>query len=391
MKDVGQDDLADWDPERPWPIRLTDAQRLDWLRLIRSERIGPAAFRSLFNRYGSAADALAALPDLARRGGAKRVPRICSVEAAARELEDASRRGIALIAPGEADYPPAMRHMPAPPPLLSVLGRPTVLRRQAIAIVGPRNASAMGLKFAGLVAHALGEAGLVIASGLARGIDGAAHAASVPTGTVAALAGGLDRVYPPEHVDLAARIQATGALISEMPLGHAPRAKDFPRRNRLIAGMALGTIVVQAAERSGSLITARLASEMGREVFAVPGFPLDARAAGTNRLIRGGATLVTCAQDVLDALEPQLRVTPHQDGPAIAEAIPQQRLVAPQEPDATLIGRVVSALGGEAVEIDDLVRMLDASPGEVRAALLDLELAGRIERQGAHGVALRGR
>ena len=391
MRDIEQADVADWDESRPWPIRLTDAQRLDWLRLIRSERVGPTAFRQLFNQYGSAEAALAALTDIARRGGAKRGMRVCTREAAEAELAEAARRGIVFVAPGEADYPPAMRHMPSPPPLLAVRGHVPALRRQAVAIVGPRNASALGIKFAGQLAHELAEAGLLVVSGLARGIDGAAHAASLRRGTVASLAGGLDRLYPPEHAELAERITERGALISEMPLGHAPRAKDFPRRNRLIAGMSLGTVVVQAAARSGSLITARLANEMGREVFAVPGFPLDPRAEGTNQLIRRGATLTTSVDDILEALAPQLREDPW-EAPAVAEE-PAQGYAPPPPPHAPMDGsesdRLLAAIGAEPVDLDDLLRATDLAPATLRAALLELELSGRIERHGQRQVTRR--
>ena len=388
FRDVEQTDVATWDADRPWPIRLMDAQRLDWLRLIRSERVGPSTFRQLFNHFGSAAAALEALPDMSRRGGSKRAMRVCTRSEAEAELARAERLGVTYLAPGEADYPPAMRHMPSPPPLLAVRGRARALRRQAVAIVGPRNASALGTKFAGQLAHELAEAGLLIVSGLARGIDGAAHAASLHRGTVASLAGGLDRIYPPEHDRLAERILETGALVSEMPLRHAPRAKDFPRRNRLIAGMSLGTIVVQAATRSGSLITARLANEMGREVFAVPGFPLDPRAEGTNRLIRRGATLTTSAGDVLEVLGPQLTGDP-MEAPAVAEA-PRTPYAEPPEPAAGTGDRILRAIGPEPVDLDDLLRATGLSPAELRAGLLDLELAGRIERHGNRQVALGG-
>ena len=386
--DVEQTDVATWDEDRPWPIRLSDAQRLDWLRLIRSERVGPSTFRQLFNHFGSAEAALEALPDMARRGGARRQARVCTRAEAEAELARAARLGVTYLAPGEADYPPAMRHMPSPPPLLAVRGQARALRRQAIAIVGPRNASALGTKFAGQLAHELAEAGLLVVSGLARGIDGAAHAASLHRGTAASLAGGLDRIYPPEHAQLAERILETGALVSEMPLGHEPRAKDFPRRNRLIAGMSLGTIVVQAATRSGSLITARLANEMGREVFAVPGFPLDPRAEGTNRLIRRGATLTTSAADVLEVLAPQLKGDP-MERPAVEETRPAP-YAAPPEPTGGTGERILRAIGPEPVDLDDLLRATGLAPAELRAGLLDLELAGRIERHGNRQVALDG-
>src|SRR4030081_488092 len=293
------------DKKTPSTTHLTDAQRIDWLRLIRSDNVGPRTFRSLINHFGSAHSALERLPDLARRGGAARPGRICSEDDARAELAASRKAGVSLVAPGEAGYPPRLATLDDAPPLLGVRGAFDVLMRPTIAIVGSRNASGAGLKFAGTLARDLGEAGFVIASGLARGIDQAAHRASLESGTVAVLAGGHGRIYPPEHEDLLATIiESGGAAISEMPLGHVPRARDFPRRNRLISGVALGVVVVEAAHRSGSLITARIAAEQGREVFAVPGSPLDPRAAGTNDLIKQGATLPTKASDVIDALEP---------------------------------------------------------------------------------------
>src|SRR6201747_1171581 len=238
---------------------LTDAQRVDWLRLIRSDRVGPHTFRSLINHFGSARSALERLPDMARRGGADRPGRIYSEEEARAELAASRKLGVSLVAPGEAGYPPRLAMLDDAPPLLGVRGAFEVLMRPMIAVVGSRNASGAGLKFAGTLARDLGEAGFVIASGLARGIDQSAHRASLASGTIAVLAGGHDKIYPPEHEDLLAAIVGTnGAAISEMPLGHVPRARDFPRRNRLISGVALGVVVVEAAHRSGSLITARI-------------------------------------------------------------------------------------------------------------------------------------
>src|SRR5437660_3508618 len=256
--------------DRPSTTRLTDAERLDRLRLIRSDNVGPRTFISLLNHFGDAKTALERLPDLARRGGASGPGRICSEDDARAELDAAKMIGVSLVAPDEAGYPPRLAVLDDAPPLLGVRGAPDVLMRPVIAIVGSRNASGAGLKFAGTLARDLGEAGFVVASGLARGIDQAAHRASLESGALAVLAGGHDRIYPPEHADLLAKIlESGGAGISEMPLGHVPRARDFPRRNRLISGVALGVVVVEAAHRSGSLITARIAAEQGREVFAV--------------------------------------------------------------------------------------------------------------------------
>ncbi|MGC0394527.1 DNA processing protein [Bradyrhizobium sp. USDA 241] len=272
-------------------VELTEPERIDRLRLIRSDNVGPRTFRSLVDHFGTARLALERLPDLARRGGAARSGRICSADEAKAELAASRKFGIAWLAPGEDGYPARLAMIDDAPPLLAVRGDTKTLTRPMIAIVGSRNASGAGLKFAGQLARELGDAGFVVISGLARGVDQAAYRASIENGTIAVLAGGHDCIYPPEHGDLLAAILGhAGAAISEMPLGHEPRARDFPRRNRLISGASLGVVVVEAAHRSGSLITARMAAEQGREVFAVPGSPLDPRAAGANDLIDSGTT-----------------------------------------------------------------------------------------------------
>src|SRR5476651_1558826 len=369
------------DKRTPGTAHLTDEQRIDWLRLIRSDRVGPHTFRSLVNHFGSARAALERLPDLARRGGASRPGRICSEDDARSEIAAGKKLGVALVASGEAGYPPRLAVLDDAPPLLGVRGTLDVLMRPVIAIVGSRNASGAGLKFAGTLARDLGEAGFVIASGLARGIDQAAHRASLASGTVAVLAGGHDKIYPPEHEDLLAAIVGTnGAAISEMPLGHVPRARDFPRRNRLISGAALGVVVVEAAHRSGSLITARMAAEQGREVFAVPGSPLDPRAAGTNDLIKQGATLTTCAADVIEAVEPIM-------GRPVELREPDEDPLA-SEPDAGDRARIIGLLGPTPILLDDLIRMAGTSAAIVRTVLLELELAGRLERHGGGLVSL---
>jgi len=363
-------------------INLTDEQRIDWLRLIRSDRVGPHTFRSLVNHFGSARAALDRLPDLARRGGASRPGRICSEADARTELAASKNLGVSLLAPGEAGYPPRLAVLDDAPPLLGVRGAFDVLMRPIIAIVGSRNASGAGLKFASQLARDLGEAGFVIASGLARGIDQSAHRASLASGTVAVLAGGHDRIYPPEHEELLAAIVGTsGAAISEMPIGHVPRARDFPRRNRLISGVALGVVVVEAAHRSGSLITARIAAEQGREVFAVPGSPLDPRAAGTNDLIKQGATLTTEAADVINAVEPIM-------GRPIELREPDHDEPLEIDPAASDRARIIDLLGPSPVLLDDLIRMAGTSPAIVRTVLLELELAGRLERHGGGLVSL---
>jgi DNA processing protein len=368
--------------DRTPSTHISEAERLDRLRLIRSDNVGPRTYRSLFHHFGDAKTALERLPDLARRGGAAGPGRICSEDGARAELEAARKIGVSLLAPDEAGYPPRLATLDDAPPLLGIRGAPGVLMRPMIAIVGSRNASGAGLKFAGTLARDLGDAGFVVISGLARGIDQAAHRASIQGGTVAVLAGGHDRIYPPEHEDLLAALLEHGAAISEMPLGHVPRARDFPRRNRLISGAALGVVIVEAAHRSGSLITARMAAEQGREVFGVPGSPLDPRAAGTNDLIKQGATLVTEAADVIHAVEPimerpiMLGVREGDDEPLDFESDTSDR------------ARIVNLLGPSPVSLDDLIRMSGASPAIVRAVLLELELAGRLERHGGGLVTL---
>jgi DNA processing protein len=365
-------------------IKLSDAQRLDWLRLIRSENVGPRTFRSLLNHFGGAGAALNALPDLARRGGAGRTIKIFPQADAQRELEAAGRRGVTFVALGEEHYPARLQAIDDAPPLLAVRGRLAALGDPIVAIVGSRNASAAGMKLAERFARELGEAGFVVASGLARGIDAAAHRASAATGTVAVLAGGHNHIYPAEHAPLLESLLANGAAISEMPLDWEPRARDFPRRNRLISGLSVGVIIIEAAQRSGSLITARMAAEQGREVFAVPGSPLDPRAEGTNNLIKQGATCTTTTVDIIAVLQPIL------GRPAAAALLEEPGPSSPHDLDidAGVRSRIINLLGPTPVSIDDLVRLADASPAEVRITLLELDLAGRIERQPGGLVAL---
>ncbi len=365
-------------------VRLSDEQRLDWLRLIRSDNIGPRTFRDLINHFGGARAALAALPGLARRGGASGPARIFPLEEAEAELAAARARGVEFIALGEPDYPARLQMIDDCPPLLAVRGQLVTLARPLVAIVGSRNASAAGVKFAERLAHDLGNAGFAIVSGLARGIDAAAHRASLASGTIAVLAGGHDRIYPAEHAELLDAILADGAALSEMPLAWEPRARDFPRRNRLISGLSLGVVIVEAARRSGSLITARLAGEQGREVFAVPGSPLDPRAEGTNGLLKQGATLVTEAADVIAVLEPILG-----RGFDLPAQEPERETPAPgSEPGEDERSRIVTLLGPTPAAIDDLVRLSRTSPAIVRAVLLELEIAGRLERHGGGLVSL---
>ncbi|MBB4185278.1 DNA processing protein [Sinorhizobium terangae] len=369
-------------------IALTERQKIAWLRLIRSDNVGPATFRDLINHFGTAEAALEALPDLSRRGGSDRTFRIATIADAERELEAAHRFGAVFVGIGEPDYPPALREIDGAPPLIAVKGNVRAATRPSLGIVGSRNASVSGAKFAAMIARDAGAAGYVITSGLARGIDTAAHRASLRTGTIAALAGGLDQPYPPENIELLQEITSgEGLAISEMPFGWEPRARDFPRRNRLIAGVSLGVAVVEAANRSGSLITARYAADFGRLVFAVPGSPLDPRCHGTNDLLKQGATITTSSADVLEALAPLTRddLLTRLD---VKEPTIENTRAAPAAPDDSERNRIIEALGPTPVEIDDIIRHTALSPSQVHLVLLELDLAGQLCRHGASLVSL---
>lgn len=368
-------------------VRLTDAQRVAWLRLIRAENVGPATFRSLVNHFGSAQGALDALPDLARRGGSRRPIVVPSADEAEREIVRTIAAGARLVALGEPDYPTELRRLEAPPPLLTVRGAPDgLLARPAVAIVGSRNASLAGLKMADRIAVGLGREGIVVVSGLARGIDAAAHRATLDSGTVAVIAGGIDHVYPEEHAPLVEEIVANGgAVLTEMPYGWIPRAQDFPRRNRIVSGLGLAVVVVEAASRSGTLHTARFAAEQGREVFAVPGSPLDPRADGTNGLIREGATLVRGVADIFEGLRPLLDRPPPPEG--AAEPGDEDM---PDAVDDAARAAVIAVLSPVPTAVDDIVLHTGLKLSVVTLVLLELELAHRLERQGGQLVAFVG-
>jgi DNA processing protein len=325
------------------------------------------------------------LPDLARLGGSRRGIRICPRTAAEREVETLSRAGGRLIVLGDAAYPNPLSALTDAPAVLSVLGRPDFLVQSTIAIVGARNASANGVRFAETLARDLGGAGFIVVSGLARGLDAAAHRGALATGTVAVLAGGVDIIYPRDNERLYHDIAATGTVLSEMPWGQQPTARHFPHRNRIVSGLAAAVVVVEATLRSGSLITARLAGEQGREVFAVPGSPLDPRAEGTNGLIKQGAIPVTEAADVIAALEPILGPSPDPPVREPASELPFSPATAPGEDERA---RVLALLGPAPAAIDDLVRLSEATPAAVRTVLLELEIAGRLERHGGGLVSL---
>jgi DNA processing protein len=377
--------------------------------------VGPRTFQTLINRFGGASAAIEALPSLLARNG--RIGRVTTLSEAEDEMAVGLRYGVRFIAMGEPDYPRYLRAIDSAPPIICVRGGQSVFGRPGVAIVGSRNASAAGLKMAEILAEGLGRHHCVVISGLARGVDARAHGASLQTGTIAVLAGGHDRVYPAEHAELLDAILETGAVVSEMPMGWEPRGRDFPRRNRIISGLSLGVIVVEAAVRSGSLITARFATEQGRDVFAVPGSPLDPRAEGTNDLIREGATLIGSIDHVMSALGPLLG---RDDWPMQAQ---ESEPDTDQEPlwdeleiddtgfneqavgnlrhsirgnsslvegesggltDAELTPRALlkQLLGPSPISVDDLVRLTGRAASIVQTVLLELELEGLIERHG---------
>ena len=369
------------------PRTLSDAERLDWLRLARSENVGPITFFALLARFGTPAAVLDALPALARRGGRRRPIKVCSRAIAERELEALTAIGGRLIARGEPAYPEPLAAVDDPPPVIALRGRVDLLATDCIAVVGARNASANGLHFAEQLAAELGAAGLTVVSGMARGIDARAHTGALATGTVAVMGGGIDVVYPKENRSLFEQLLEIGAVVSEAPLGTVPMGRHFPRRNRIIAGLSRGVVIVEGAARSGSLITARLALEQGREVMAVPGSPLDPRASGPNRLIRQGATLVENAEHVLEALAEggrQMLSEPRQHWPD------DTALGAPEDDESPANAResVVALLGSSPVPVDMLVRQSRLTPAMVATILLELELAGRLERQPGNRVSL---
>ena len=344
--------------------------------------MGPVTYRQLIARFGTATAALAAVPDLARRGGGAS-PRLFSRDNAEREIAQVEKLGAKYMAMGQGLYPRFLAELDDAPPLLIVRGKLGLLDRQAVVIVGARNASAAACRFARGLAHDLGQNRLVVVSGLARGIDGAAHDGALESGTIGVVAGGIDVFYPPENAERQRALFERGLVVAEMPPGTEPRARHFPYRNRIIAGLCAGTVVVEAAPRSGSLITARLAAEAGREVMAVPGSPLDPRAQGCNQLIRDGATLVQNAADVVEALgpiEPTVRSAPS----AYEHAKPE-----PLNGGGDALSVVEELLGPSPVPVDEIIRLSGASSGAVQMALLELDLAGRLERHAGGRVSLR--
>jgi DNA processing protein len=355
--------------------------RIARLRLIRSENIGPVTYFQLVARFGSAGAAIAAIPDLAARGGG-RPPRLAARAVAEREIEQVARLGARHLFLGQDPYPPLLAEIETAPPALVVKGDLGLLERPAVAVVGARNASAAACRFARMLASGLGEAGAVVVSGLARGIDTAAHDGALDTGTIAVVAGGIDIFYPPENAERQSAIAERGLLVAEQAPGTEPRARHFPYRNRVIAGLANGTVVVEAAPRSGSLITARCAAEYGREVMAVPGSPLDPRAQGCNLLIRDGATLVQTAEDVMEAISPLHLPRFREPGVDYAGSRAASDI---DERDRIVLGGLLNATP---VPVDELIRQSALAPAVVHTVLLELELAGRLERHAGGRVTL---
>ena len=370
-------------------VAMDDAERFARLRLLRSPHVGPATFHRLITRFGSARAALPALPELAARGGA--AYRMAPAEAIEADFAGAARCGARHVFHDEADYPLALLAIDQPPPVITVRGNLALFDQPGVALVGARNASAGAVRLARDFGAGLAARGFAVISGLARGIDAAAHIGALSAqhpdgGTIGVIAGGIDVVYPPEHAELQERIAHEGLLVAEMPPGTEPQARHFPTRNRIIAGLAAGTVVVEAAPKSGSLITARLAGEFGREVMAVPGSPLDARAHGCNSLIRDGAILVQSADDIaelVDTFAGTARSTFRETG------VPDYAAVTDDAAAATdLVAIVATLLGTAPVGVDELIRQSGGAPGPVQDALLDLELAGRLLRHAGGRVSL---
>ncbi|NPD65388.1 DNA-protecting protein DprA [Lichenicola cladoniae] len=369
-------------------MRSLPASLAATLRLVRTDGVGPATYRRLMQRFSTPEAALDALPALARNAGRQIRAPIPSLGMAEDEIDGLAKLGGRFLVLGTPDYPPLLAQLADAPPVLAVLGDPAILHRRSVAMVGSRNASSAGLRIAEALAAELGGAGLIVVSGLARGIDGAAHRGAMHVGpTVAAIAGGLDQPYPPEHTDLQARIALTGCVVAEAPLGTAPQSRHFPRRNRIIAGLSLGCIVVEAAPRSGSLITANLTLDYGRELFAVPGSPLDPRSRGSNDLLRGRAHLTETAEDVLREL-PEMPTYLGPDG--FGEPLPGWGAEGPEDWKQLESVRVavLQLLSHAPTPVDDLVRRCQFSVSAVLAVLTELELAGRVESHPGNRVGL---
>lgn len=364
---------------------LSEQEKVARLRLIRTENVGPITFRELINHYKSAEKAIEILPELAKRGGRKKPLTACPISQINKEIDDLNKAGGQLIVLGDILYPKPLAAIEDAPPILMSFGHTHLLQQKTFAIVGARNASAVGLKMATSFAQKMGEAGYIISSGLARGIDAAAHTGAMTTGTIAVLAGGIDVIYPQENNKIYQSIKESGLILSEMPLGTQPQARHFPRRNRIISGLSLGALVVEATHKSGTLITARLASEQGREVFAIPGSPLDPRSKGPNGLIKQGAVLTENVQDIIDNLILM-------DNRSISEPqydmfeVPDMEQNDNRDLDKAYMS-IKEKLSHTAIAIDDLIRLTKLPPSVVQTVILELELAGEITRHAGNRVS----
>jgi DNA processing protein len=361
---------------------------VNWLRLIRSENIGTRNFHYLIQRFGSAKAALEAIPEMAKMGGKKSNIKIISRAQAEKEIEKCQAAGVRLLASYEKEYPRLLKLIDDSPPILSAKGRIDILNKKNIAIVGSRHASINGCNFASKISHELGENGFIVTSGLARGIDTAAHKAALASGTIAVFAGGIDVIYPPENSDLAEKITENGLLLAELPIGSVPRAQNFPQRNRIISGLALGIVVIEANLKSGSLITARCAAHQNREVFAVPGFPLDGRYEGTNQLIKQGAHVVTSLRDILEVINSlnQYNLNNLEENSCNYRIPPDIKLDEELLKEARK--KVRKALSATPIDIEYLCEYLDLPINFVMAVIVELELAGRVERHSGNKINL---
>ena len=365
-------------------------QQIDWLRLIRTENIGPVTFYKLLERFGSAGSALEGAVELSAKGGKKIKP--LKEEKAIEEIEKLNQIGGEIITRLDEDYPPLLGSIYDAPPVISLLGNKSLLKKRSIAIVGARNASLNGQKLAKQLASEIGNGGFLISSGMARGVDASAHAGALKTGTIGVLGGGVDVIYPKENAKLYDALKEQGGVISEVALGTKPQAMHFPRRNRIISGMSRGVVVVEAGIKSGSLITARMALEQGREVFAVPGSPLDPRSAGANRLIREGAGLTENAQDIFNALETLPKAQPNLSFEENNQLKYKDNLSYQDDGDdgEKTHDKVIQLLSPNPVSVDEIIRNCQCSPAAVSMVLLELELAGRLSRHPGGRVALTG-
>jgi len=369
-------------------IELSDNERLDWLRLIRTQNIGPKTFEQLVSRYGSVKDAIKIIPELSLRGGKDKATVVFSKKAAEKEVESLNKLGGRIVAKCEKDYPELLKYISDAPPVISIIGNADLFSKKSVSIVGARNASINGKKLTQKIAKELGQEGIIVTSGLARGIDTAAHIGAIETGTIAVVAGGIDVVYPKENIELYKKISETSVIIAECPLGTTPRPENFPRRNRIVSGVSTATLIVEAAKRSGSLNTARHANEQGRDVMAIPGSPVDPRAEGPNLLIKNGACLVTSAEDIMEVISSQseniLRLSESE-----SKTFTSAKITNSLEEDIdNFRSKIGDILNYDPISIDDIIIETQANINIVLTVVLELEIAGRLQRHAGNKVSL---